>query len=70
MLSYSLNCRKTTESKNSNVANTNCTIYESKKSSGLFSRLGIKTYFSKIPLGGPLLYYGISKLIQGINLMK
>ena len=72
MLSYSLECRKNTESKNSKTKNgrimllSKCAMCGSKKArfikekeaSGLLSSLGIhlNTPLNQIPLVGPLLF--------------
>ena len=50
-----------------------CVVWEGKKSriikeqgtNGFLSSLGIKATLSKMPLVGPLLLFGINKLIQG-----
>ena len=65
MLSYCLKCRKNTESINPKVSKTTngktmilstCAIFNSKKSKGLLSNLGLRTPLNKIPLLGDILF--------------
>ena len=70
MLSYCLECRKNTESKNSKTKNgrimllSKCAVcgckkgrfIKEKEASGLLISLGIKTPLNQIPLVGPLLF--------------
>ena len=67
MLSYCLESRKNTESKNSKIVRaknekttllSKCAVCDNKgqEASGLLNNLGIKTPLNKIPLLGPLLF--------------